>query len=163
MPLQSWARELRRVDTLPPPSRVHVTHTPRPVILLVDDNDDDVELTSRALRNAGITAPIVVRMDADSALDWLRVTAMVGRQLPALVLMDVQLPGSDGFTAVQQLRMAASTACLPVILLTGCTRDEAGFYVGNFESLGFLRKPLDRERFESTVADLGVAVAGLRG
>ena len=70
------------------------------IILLVEDNPDDVELTRRALRKSRVAHELVVVGDGTQALDYLFGTgSYAGRNMsvmPALILLDLKLPKIDG-------------------------------------------------------------------
>jgi two-component system cell cycle response regulator DivK len=79
-------------------------------ILVVEDNPANMKLTSLLLRNAGHS--VLPAVDAETALRLAR-----GEQ-PALILMDIQLPGMDGLTATTILKQDPATASIPVIALS---------------------------------------------
>ncbi|MDB5825360.1 MAG: response regulator receiver protein [Herminiimonas sp.] len=79
-------------------------------ILIVEDNVANMKLAVMLLLNAGHV--VVCATDAESGLTLARA------ELPALILMDVQLPGMDGFTATALLKRDPTTAAIPVIALT---------------------------------------------
>lgn len=82
-------------------------------ILLVEDNPDDELLTRRALRKCGITNPVSVVRDGSEALDLL----LGARELPRLVLLDLNLPKVDGLEVLRRLRADGRTRGLPVVVL----------------------------------------------
>ncbi len=88
------------------------------VIMLVEDNPDDVELTLRAFRKNNISNEVVVTRDGVEALDYLFGTgAHAGRDLsvmPAVILLDLKLPRIDGMEVLRQLRSDERTELLPV-------------------------------------------------
>jgi two-component system cell cycle response regulator DivK len=79
-------------------------------ILIVEDNVANMKLAVMLLLNAGHV--VVCATDAESGFTLARA------ELPALILMDVQLPGMDGFTATALLKRDPTTAAIPVIALT---------------------------------------------
>lgn len=79
-------------------------------ILIIEDNVANMKLATMLLRNAG--HQVVCAVDAESGLRLAR------SELPALILMDVQLPGMDGLTATALLKGDPATAGIPVIALT---------------------------------------------
>src|SRR6266849_4551325 len=108
-----------------------MTHTPRgdveqeslaPVILLVEDNQADVLLTLRAFKKSGISNEIVVVRDGQEALDYLFGTGpYAGREnfvLPAIVLLDLQLPRVSGLDVLRRIRTDPRTHHQPVVILT---------------------------------------------
>jgi len=87
------------------------------VILLVEDNRDDEELTLRALKGNNITNIIVVARDGVEALGYLFGTGPYeGRDTtiqPAVILLDLKLPKLDGFDVLKRLRADERTKLLP--------------------------------------------------
>lgn len=87
------------------------------VILLVEDNPDDVDLTLRALKQGNILNEVVVTRDGVEALDYLFGTgAHAGRDLsimPTVVLLDLKLPKIDGLEVLRRLREDERTKLLP--------------------------------------------------
>jgi len=79
-------------------------------VLIVEDNAANMKLGSMLLRNAGHV--VVSAVDAESGLTVAR------DQQPDLILMDVQLPGMDGYAATAILKGDPATAAIPVIALT---------------------------------------------
>ena len=107
----------------------------RPRVLVVEDNADDAALLATLLDRAGCTAITV-----DTAADGLR--AAVDEQ-PDLVLLDVELPGTNGFDLCRALRADSRSAALPIVLLTG--RGAIGDVVAGIDAGAddFLRKPFE--------------------
>lgn len=127
---------------------------PRP-ILLVDDNDDDVRLTRRALHKAGIANELVVVGDGLAALSYLRGAAVLG-SLPALMLLDLKLPRLDGHGVLRALRVDPQLRCLPVVVLTTSEEhlDITESYTRGANS--YVRKPVDFEHFATAIQQLGL-------
>lgn len=81
-----------------------------PTILLVEDNEMNRDMLSRRLQRRGF---MVI-----CALDGVEGVELAGSQRPDLILMDISLPGMDGWTATRQIKAASATAAIPVIALT---------------------------------------------
>ena len=79
-------------------------------VLLVEDNDLNREMLSRRLTRAGLT--IIPARDGQEALDLMR------SEQPAVVLMDMNLPVLDGWTACRQARADENISHIPIIALT---------------------------------------------
>src|SRR6059058_4555394 len=93
------------------------------IILLVEDNPDDEELTLRALKKNNILNEVVVARDGVQALEYLFAEgAYLGRDLramPQVILLDLKLPKVDGLEVLRRLRADERTALVPVgILIT---------------------------------------------
>ena len=77
-------------------------------ILLVEDNPSDIDLTKHALEKAHIMNELVVAEDGEEAMDYLFGTGKFAgrdpRQLPAIVLLDIKLPGLDGIEVLKRIR-----------------------------------------------------------
>ena len=129
-------------------------------ILLVEDNQDDEELTLRALSRNNITNQVQVVRDGQEALDWLEATGPhAGRDpddVPALVLLDLKLPKIDGLEVLRRLRANPRTALVPVVILTSSKedRDRASGYQSGANS--YVQKPVDFTQFVDAVRQLGM-------
>lgn len=124
-------------------------------ILLVEDNEDDVRLTRRALKKANIANDLAVVGDGLAALAYLRASAAQGR-LPAIVLLDLKLPRLDGLGVLRELRTDPQLRCQPVIVLT--TSQEQQDIIQSYElgANSYVRKPVDFEQFASAIQQLGL-------
>jgi CheY-like chemotaxis protein len=129
----------------------------QPVILLAEDNDDDVLTLCRALRRAGIEVPLQVVDDGDEAIAYLRGVGKFANRaeypLPDLFLLDLRMPGRDGFEVLEWLRQQPSLAPLRTIVLT--TSEDISD-VDRAYALGansFLTKPMDLLDFGNTLEE----------
>jgi len=131
----------------------------RQVILIVDDNSKDVELTVRALNKSEVRSEIVVVRDGAEALDYLFADETLadggGRVLPSLILLDLKLPKIDGLEVLRRVRTDARTKHLPVVILT--TSNEDGDLIEGYRlgANSYVRKPVDFDRFVDVAAQLG--------
>jgi len=130
------------------------------VILLVEDNPQDEELTLRAFRKSKILNPVVVARDGAEALDWLFAKgAHADRDasvMPHLILLDLKLPKLDGLEVLQRIRADDRTRLLPVVILTSSVEEEdriAGYGLG---ANSYVRKPVDFTQFMEAVRQLGL-------
>ena len=115
----------------------------RPVILVVEDNELNLELTTFLLEEAG--AEVWTATDATSM--WER----LAEGTPDLVLMDIQLPGTDGLILMQEIHAREATRDLPVIALTAHAMrgDRERFLEAG--CVGYIPKPIEVERFVEQV------------
>jgi len=79
-------------------------------ILLVEDNEMNRDMLSRRLARRGYE--VVIAVDGEQGV------AMARSEMPALILMDMSLPGLDGWEATRQIKAAPETRAIPVIALT---------------------------------------------
>ncbi len=122
------------------------------IILLVEDNPSDVDLTRRALVRSHIANELVVAEDGKIAVDYLNSAA----ELPALVLLDLNLPKVPGLEVLRRIRSTAATRRLPVVILTSSDEqvDRARGYDLGVNS--YIRKPVDFQQFVDAIASLGL-------
>ena len=130
------------------------------VILLVEDNPSDVELTRRALERKRIMNPLVVAEDGQEALDYLfRVGQHAQRAAdtdPALVLLDINLPKVGGIEVLRRIRDDARTKWLPVTMLTTSKEEQDLIASYSLCANSYIRKPVDFAQFAEAVGHLGL-------
>jgi two-component system, response regulator len=126
------------------------------VILLVEDNPDDVELTLRAFKKNNILNRVVVARDGVEALDYLFGAGSNGRDLPAVMLLDLKLPKVDGLEVLRRVRSDPRTRFLRVVVLTSSREDQdvSQSYASGANS--YIRKPVDFDEFMTAVGQLGL-------
>ena len=128
-------------------------------ILLVEDNDDDAELTVLAFKRAHLLNPVVIAEDGASALDHLFGSgrfAAPGSPLPLLMILDLNLPKVSGLDVLRRVRAEERTRLMPVVILSTSNEDED---VINSYALGanaYVRKPVAFEDFLTAAARLGM-------
>jgi CheY-like chemotaxis protein len=129
------------------------------LILLVEDNPDDVELTLRALKKNNISNKIVVACDGVEAIDLLFSTGLHADRpalQPVVVLLDLKLPKLDGFEVLKRMRSDPRTSLLPVVILTSSKEQQDlidGYGLG---ANSYVRKPVNFEQFVEAVRQLGL-------
>jgi two-component system, response regulator len=130
------------------------------IILLVEDNPDDVDLTLRAFKKNNIANCIVVKRDGVEALEYLFGTEKQSSQnhnpLPAIILLDIKLPKIDGIEVLKRLRANPRTKILPVIILTSSTQEQDIIDSYSFGANSYVRKPVDFDKFIEAVRQLGL-------
>ena len=128
-------------------------------ILLVEDNQDDMELTLHALRKEHLGNNIHVTRDGVEALEYIfRTGTQSGRapSLPKLILLDLKLPKVDGMEVLRQLKADDRTKMIPVVLLTS-SKEERDLIKGY--SLGansYIQKPVDFDQFRESIKQVGL-------
>ena len=104
------------------------------IILVVDDTEANVDILVDSL---GDDYDVMVAMDGEEALE------MVAEERPDLILLDIMMPGMDGFKVCEQLKSHPSTCDIPIIFLTGKTDpadQDRGMQLG---AMDYIFKPFD--------------------
>jgi two-component system, response regulator len=130
------------------------------IILLVEDNQDDIELTLRAFEKSNIINEIVVAKDGEAALDYLFATGIhAGRDqevLPEVVLLDLKLPTIHGLDVLRRMRADQRTRRLPVVVLTSSNEEQDVLRSYDLGANSFVQKPVDFAEFIETARHLGL-------
>lgn len=133
--------------------------TTRP-ILLVEDSEDDIELTVMALTEAKIANPVVIARNGVEALDYLFGTgAHAGRnttEQPVVVLLDIKLPLLNGIDVLQRMRDDERTHRTPVVMLTSSTEQADIVRTYDLGVNSYVRKPVDFVEFSEAARQLGM-------
>jgi two-component system, response regulator len=129
-------------------------------ILLVDDSQDDVDLTLHALRGENLANHIFVARDGEEALDFLFCSGPHGERSfddpPKLVLLDLKMPKVDGMQVLKLIKSDARTKTIPVVLMTS-SREERDLASGyNLGVNSYLQKPVGFDEFRNMVKLLGL-------
>lgn len=130
------------------------------IILLVEDNPKDVELTLRALKRSNVLNAVVVARDGVEALDYLFSRGAHANRaataMPLVILLDLKLPKIDGLEVLKAIRLDARTKLLPVVILTSSVEEQdlvQGYGLG---ANSYVRKPVDFVQFFEAVRQLGL-------
>lgn len=130
------------------------------MILLVEDNDDDVELTLRALRRNRVANKVDVVRDGAEALEYLFATGDYAkrdvRDTPNLVLLDLKLPKVGGLEVLERVRADPRTRRLPVVILTSSNVESDLARSYDLGANSYIRKPVDFTQFMEAVNQLGL-------
>ncbi len=128
------------------------------VILVVEDSPEDFEATSRVLRKSGLGNPIVRCSDGDDALDYLyhrgQYSGRDRADRPSVILLDLNLPGTDGREVLAEIKRDDHLKLIPVIVLTTSSdeRDiEKCYHTG---ANSYVKKPVDLGGFVSAIQRL---------
>ena len=122
-------------------------------ILIVDDEPDAVEFVKAVLENDHTS--VISARNGEAGLELAKA------ERPDLIILDVQMPKKDGFTAFAELRANEETKEIPVIMLTGVgdatgvkfSKSDMGDFLG-MEPDAYVEKPVDSEVLERTVRQL---------
>jgi len=130
------------------------------MILLVEDNADDEELTLRALKKNHIGNKVFIVRDGAEALDFLFCTGIYAdrdpSEMPQVTLLDLKLPKVDGLEVLRRLRADERTHTLPIVILTSSNEEKdvvEGYQLG---ANSYVRKPVDFNEFLEAARQLGL-------
>ena len=123
-------------------------------VLIIDDEPDAIQIVETMLSEVEGVA-VVSAPDGDSGL------AKVRESKPDIILLDVQMPGKDGFDVFAELKSDETTADIPVVMLTGVadktglrfSSDEMGEFLGK-EPDAYIEKPVDPATLQETVSKI---------
>jgi two-component system response regulator len=129
-------------------------------ILLVEDNPSDEKLTLRAFKKVNVVNDIAVVRDGAEALEFLfctgRYAARDKTALPALTLLDLNLPRIDGLEVLRRIRADDHTRLMPVVILTASKEEEDIVRSYSLGANAYVRKPVDFAQFVEAANTLGV-------
>ena len=121
------------------------------VILLAEDREDDILLIRKAFADANITNPIFVVRDGNEAISYLKgedkFANRVEYPLPDLLLLDLKMPGTDGFDVLKWIRHEPTLSALRVVVLTSSQELSDVNEAYRLGADSFLVKPMDFENF----------------
>jgi len=130
------------------------------VVLLVEDNDDDRELTLRSFQKNGIANKVIVARNGVEALDYLFCKgAYAGRKIdetPALILLDLKLPKLNGLEVLREIRSNPYTKRTPVVILTSSNEEKDKIESYDLGANSYVRKPVDFDRLLEVTRQLGL-------
>ena len=127
-------------------------------IMVVEDSPEDFEATLRGFRSAGLKNDIIHCEDGDEALDYLHRRGCYGEPgsapRPAVILLDLNLPGTDGHEVLADIKKDEDLCSIPVVVLTTSNdeRDIAACYRAGANS--YVRKPVQLESFLEAIRRL---------
>jgi CheY-like chemotaxis protein len=115
-------------------------------IIMVDDNEGDLYIAERYYEKSKLSNPFMLMRDGPSLLDYL-ISVEAGREpMPVLVLLDINMPGMDGFEVLSRVRSRRAFSDMPIIMML--TNSDNPRDVERSEELGadgFQTKPMRME------------------
>jgi len=129
-------------------------------ILLVEDSQDDLDMTLRALRKANMANHIEIARDGVEALDFIFCegahAARKIENLPRLILLDLKLPKIDGMEVLRRIKGDPRTKMIPVVMLTSSKEQKDVIESYGLGTNSYIVKPVDFESFAEAVQRLGM-------
>lgn len=127
-------------------------------ILLVEDSRMDIELTLDAFHEARLSNTIYVVQNGQEALDYLFGRGMYGDRrlypMPNIILLDIKLPGIDGFEVLRQIKSTPLLKRLPVVILTSSKEEGDRALSYDIGANSYLVKPMSFEGFLQVVQQI---------
>ena len=115
-------------------------------ILVADDEPDVVRMLAMRLRANGY--------EVVGALDGMQAMAVARREQPDLIILDIKMPGRDGYSVLESLRMSAKTALIPIIFLSALPLAEVEKKSVELGAEGYFAKPFDSEKIVATIREM---------
>ena len=128
-------------------------------LMLVEDNEDDIELTKRAIESSLNTNKMVIARDGQEASDYLFSEgdyAGQENQLPGLILLDINLPRISGLELLRRIRADQRTKFLPVVVLTVSDEQQDILNSYEFGANSYIRKPINVSEFLDSIKELEI-------
>jgi two-component system, response regulator len=131
-----------------------------PTILLVEDNATDEQLTLMALKKSGVPSEVVVARDGAAALAYLfgkgeRAARDLGA-MPALILLDLNLPRVSGRDVLRQIRADERTLRVPIVILTSSVEHDDIRQAMTLGANAYVRKHMAFSTFAEAMRTLSV-------
>ena len=129
-------------------------------ILLVEDNEDDIELTLHALKKSHVRNNVVVLRDGEQALKYLFGSSKHSNRTTdnaqTAMLLDLNLPKVNGIDVLRTIRKQETTKSIPIIILTASSAEEDLINSYHLGVCSYLRKPISLLDFNKAVNNLSL-------
>ncbi len=122
-------------------------------ILLVEDNEDDAEMTIRALKKVNLANQLVHLEDGQAALDFL--FGKMSRK-PKMILLDIKMPKVDGIEVLRKIKENENTRVIPVVIMTSSREEKDMLISYDLGVNSYIVKPVEFENFAKAVSELGL-------
>ena len=121
-------------------------------ILLVEDNEGDIELTKEAFEEAKFRNNLNIAVDGDEALDYLyKRNGHENAITPDIILLDLNLPGTDGRAVLESIKVDTALKRIPVIILTSSQADKDVVESYELHANCYIVKPVNAVKFMDVV------------
>ena len=127
------------------------------IILIIEDSQEDYEAIAWSLEKAKVTNPLNHCRDGEEALNFLFASSPrldSGESRLAFILLDLNMPGTDGFATIQTIKQDPTLKKVPLIVFSS-SKDPRDIDISyNLGANGFVQKPIDLEGLRETIATL---------
>ena len=129
-------------------------------VLLVEDNENDAEMTMRALKKANFLNKLYWVQDGVEALDFIRCKGPFESRDPQprlkLILLDLKMPRLNGLDVLRELKSSEHTQSIPVVVMTSSDQDRDVAESYRLGVNGFVTKPVQFVSFMESVSEIGM-------
>lgn len=129
-------------------------------ILLVEDNPNDAELATRALKKNNLVNNLVLVGDGEEALDFMFCRGKFKDRnrldKPRLILLDLKLPKVDGLEVLKALKSHQDTKSTPIVVLTTSKEESDVLRSYDLGANSYIVKPVDFDKFMQSVREMGL-------
>lgn len=128
-------------------------------ILMVEDDNNDVEMTLAALEEYNLANEVALTRDGEEALDYLYCRGKYQSRLnenPAVLLLDLKLPKVDGLEVLRQVKSDEKLKMIPVVVLTSSHEEKDMVASYKLGVNAYVVKPVDFHEFVNAIKELGV-------
>jgi DNA-binding response OmpR family regulator len=115
-------------------------------VLIVEDDPVQVRLLSECLRRANYNVAV--------ACDGVQSVIAVRRERPDLILLDIGLPGGDGYVVLRRLKALVHLSAVPIVAVSGRSAETDGEKMRAAGADDYFQKPVDLERLVGRIRDL---------
>ncbi|MCG2767953.1 MAG: response regulator [Anaerolineae bacterium] len=115
-------------------------------ILIADDEPDVVGMLTMRLRAHGY--------EVVTACDGIQAIVYAKREMPDLILLDIKMPGRDGYFVLESLRMSAKTALIPIIFLSALPPGDVEKKATELGAEGYFTKPYESEEIITAIREM---------
>ena len=126
---------------------------------MVEDSRHDAELILAALADGHLADEVVVVRDGAEALDYLYLrgpSELRAGKNPAVVLLDIKLPGIDGLEVLRRIKSDPALRSIPVVMLTSSREDQDLVESYGLGANAYVVKPVDFREFVEAVKQVGL-------
>jgi CheY-like chemotaxis protein len=124
-------------------------------LLVVEDSDEDFEILELLMQQMAVQNPIHRCTNGDTALDFVYQDLSVSQERailrPSVILLDLNIPGTDGREVLEQLKQDRSYKEIPIVIFTTSSNPQDIEFCYENGANGYLIKPVDSEELERTV------------
>ena len=129
-------------------------------ILLVEDNMNDAELITRALRKVNLSNNLVHVKDGAEALDFIFAKGEFAerevKKMPKVILLDIKMPRVDGIEVLRQVKGNEDTKLIPIVIMTSSKEEQDIIISYKLGVNSFVVKPVEFHDFAKAVSELGL-------